>query len=499
MAPGPGDRARRLIAAVAVAAGVVTGSGRSSPAASAAVTQDATLTSDLDRIFAAPALSRASVAVRIQSLDNGRLLYAKSERARVIPASVMKIVTVAVAAERLGWDYRFETRLEAAGTISGGVLRGDLIVVGSGDPSITGNGPIGAPVFDDWADALKNAGISQVSGRIIGDDSAFDDEPLGAGWAWDYLSAGYAAPSGALSYNENVVVIRVTPGTAAGLAASVQIDPRGHGLVPDVAVTTAVSGSTASLTIARAPGTTQLVIRGQVPAGGPTVIRTTTVENPTAFFVEGLRLALASRGISATGGAWDIDDVTDAPTGVRRVIARRESLPLSSLAGYAMKVSQNYYGEMFLKAVGRRASGTTGSTERGRSGVMDTLAAWKIPGDALVMYDGSGLSRYNYVSADLLVDVLSHVWRNEQLRGPFVASLPVGGHDGTLEARMRTADLDRRVQAKTGTINNVRSLAGYADTMSGEKLVFAMIANNFTTPTAQVDAVMEEALARVLR
>jgi D-alanyl-D-alanine carboxypeptidase/D-alanyl-D-alanine-endopeptidase (penicillin-binding protein 4) len=113
------------------------------------------------------------------------------------------------------------------------------------------------------------------------------------------------------------------------------------------------------------------------------------------------------------------------------------------------------------------------------------------------MYDGSGLSRYNYVTADVLTGVLTHVWNDGRLRGPFVASLPVGGHDGTLESRMKNAELDRRVQAKTGTISNVRALSGYVEGPGDEKFAFSMIANNFTVPNAQVDAVMDAALTRL--
>lgn len=457
------------------------------------------LQTDLDQIFGASALAGALVAVRVDSLRDGRTLYVRHNTLRVVPASTLKILTAAVAARRLGWDHRFETRLEMAGSVKDGVLHGDLTVVGGGDPSIAAQDLREAPVFGEWAEALRRAGITRIDGRVIGDDTAFDDEPLGAGWAWDYLSAGYAAPSGALSYNENVVVVRVSPGPAAGDAALVEIGPPGHGLEPDVQVVTGPTGSAATLAVTRAPGRTSVLIRGRVPVGGAPVVRTTTIENPTRFFIEGFRLALARRGILVRDGAWDIDDVTDAGRpSQRQTVARHLSAPMSSLVGYAMKVSQNYYGEMLLKAVGRGAD-TPGSTERGRAAVREVLGEWSISTDTLVLYDGSGLSRYNYVSADLMNDVLLRVWRDEGLRGPFVAALPVGGHDGTLEARMRNSRLDRRVQAKTGTISNVRSLAGYLERESGEKLAFTMIANHFVAPNAEIDAVMERALERLLR
>ncbi len=457
------------------------------------------LTADLDAIFDAPALAHATMAVRIESLRDGRLLYARQPATLVIPASNMKIVTAAVAAARLGWDYRFTTRLEAAGAIHDGVLEGDLIVTGGGDPSIAAQDLRTAPLFDEWAAALASAGIRRVDGRLIGDDDAFDDETLGAGWAWDYLAAGYAAPSSALSYNENVAVVRIEPGPAPGSPATLTLGPPGHELEVVNEVTTTTPDEPASIAFRRLPGDARLVVRGSVPAGSAALIRTTSVDNPTRFFVEALRLALVAHGIAVSGGARDVDELAQRPSpSGRRPIAVHESAPLSSLVGYAMKVSQNFYGDMLLKAIGREASGT-GSATAGAEAVRETLVEWGLPADSLVMVDGSGLSRYNYATADLLAGVLTHVWHDERLRGPFVASLPVGGHDGTLAARMREAPLDRHVQAKTGTISNVRSLSGYAETADGEKIVFSMIANDFTAPNSEIDAIMERALARVGR
>jgi D-alanyl-D-alanine carboxypeptidase/D-alanyl-D-alanine-endopeptidase (penicillin-binding protein 4) len=248
------------------------------------------------------------------------------------------------------------------------------------------------------------------------------------------------------------------------------------------------------------PGSTTLILRGQVALGAADIVRATTVANPTSFFVEGLRLAIGSRGIETEGGSVDIDDLPlgARPSTTRHVIASHQSPPLSALVAQMMKASQNFYAEMLIKAIGRTAAGAdgVGSTERGRQVVRRTLQDWSVPVDALVMSDGSGLSRYNYASAQLLVAVLRRMWQDERDRSPFVASLPVAGHDGTLGGRM-TDVLRRRVQAKTGTITNVRSLAGYVETTDGEKVVFAIIANHFVATNAEVDAVMEEALAGI--
>lgn len=454
------------------------------------------LSATLDGIFADPVLARAVIGVRVESLRDGRVIYSRNAATHVVPASNMKIVTMAVAAERLGWDYTFETRLEAAGRVAGGVLTGDLVVTGSGDPTIVSGDGGPSPVFDAWADALVAAGIRSVDGRLIGDDNAFDDEGIGAGWAWDYLGDGYATGTGALTYNENIVTVRTQPGSRAGDPVSIEVKPSGHGLTIVNQLTTGAAGSSASVTMARRPGDTTLTIHGSLPAGAKLSTRTAAVDNPTTFFISALSLALARRGIVVRDGVFDIDAIATPVTGARTPIAKRTSLPLSIVGAEFLKVSQNLYGETLLKTLGRR-DGAPGTAEGGRQVVRETLAKWGVPDDAIVMYDGSGLSRYNYVSADAIVAILRHVWDDARLRGPFLAALPVGGHDGTLDTRMKNTILDGKVQAKTGTIANVRSLSGFLETASGEKLVFSMIANHFTAPGARIDAVVEKALAAI--
>lgn len=167
------------------------------------------LKSDIDAIVGAPAFEHSFWGVLVQSLRTGETLYSLNAGKLFIPASTMKIITLAAAAERLGWSYTYETRLFAAGAVENGVLRGDLIVVGSGDPSITAEHS--DALFDSWAARLKAAGIAVVDGRLIGDDNEFEDNGLGFGWSWDDLPTDDAAPVGALQFNENAVRVAVAP------------------------------------------------------------------------------------------------------------------------------------------------------------------------------------------------------------------------------------------------------------------------------------------------
>jgi D-alanyl-D-alanine carboxypeptidase/D-alanyl-D-alanine-endopeptidase (penicillin-binding protein 4) len=470
------------------------------PAAGAATPAASTLAADLDALFTKPPFDTALWSVRIERLRDGHVLYERNPRSLVMPASNMKIVTMAAAAETLGWDHRFETRLVADGEVRDGTLHGDLIVIGGGDPSISAQDFAAPALFREWAEVLLKAGITRVTGRLIGDDNAFDDATLGAGWAWDYLPYGYAAPVSALQYNEGVAVLRVRPGAHEGDPATVLASPPGHGLEIRSTIRTGAAGSNASIDQARLPGQRVLQLSGSVPLGGPQAIRTTSVDNPTLYFVTALRGALADAGVRVEGDAVDVDDLDGYATpSSPRLIASHGSAPLSELGAYFMKVSQNMYGETFLKAMGRTARRGPGSLATGRAVVRGVLEKWDIAPGTYALFDGSGLSRYNEISAHLVTTILRRMYEDERHRGWFLAALPVGGHDGTLDERMKGTELQRAVQAKTGTISNARALSGFLTAPSGERFIFSMIANNFLRPSSEVDAIAEGALKRVLQ
>jgi D-alanyl-D-alanine carboxypeptidase/D-alanyl-D-alanine-endopeptidase (penicillin-binding protein 4) len=446
------------------------------------------LQSDLGAIFGAPIMARGTWAVEVRSLATGERLYALGSGRLMMPASNMKILTMAAAAETLGWDFRFTTALELRGTVEGGVFTGDLVVRGGGDPTINTRGNRAAVVFDDWARALREAGIQRIDGRIVGDDQAFDDDGLGAGWAWDYLQYGYAAPSGALQYNEDVATLTVQPGAAAGEAAIVRMSP-GSGLTLVNRATTGAAGSASTIDYRRPLDAPILEVTGSVPldADRP-VARDVAVVNPTLFFAQSLKDALIARGIEVTGTAVDLDDIAAefaAAPGQRRALVEVKSAPLTEVGTVLMKVSQNLYAETFLKAMGA-ARGGLGTTDGGRAVVRNTLSSWGVPDDSYVQLDGSGLSRYDYVTAGTVVDVLQHLYNDPRHREAFMATLPIAGKDGTIANRMKRSRAEGNAIAKTGSIANVRSLSGYVKTRDGEMLAFSILANDFVIPAATV-------------
>ena len=445
------------------------------------------LRAELTQVFDAPIMARGVWAVDIRSLDSGQSIFELNAGKLTMPASNMKIVTLAAAAEILGWDHRFTTTLEATAPIEDGVLRGDLFIRGTGDPTISRrDGRSGAVLFE-WIVGLRSAGITEIAGRIIGDDQAFDDESLGDGWSWDYLQYAYAAPVGALQCNENVSQLAVAPGAQPGDPADVQL-AAGAGLRILNRAVTGAEGSVEEIDYRRQLYQPVLEITGSIPAGGSTVESSIAVLNPTFHFAQSVRDALISAGIKVNGEAVDYDDV--APELVqaaepRRVLVSTESPPLREMAAVLMKVSQNLYAETFVKAIGASRGGV-GTTAGGLAAIRQTLTSWGIPPDAYVMADGSGLSRYNYVSAGMITAILERMYDDPRHQKPFVASLPIAGRDGTTASRMRDSLAEGNAVAKTGSIANVRSLSGYVRTRDGEMLVFSILANDFSIPAATV-------------
>ena len=474
--------------ALGVSAVLLSGCAHAQPASNVQVNTRAarTLAGDLDRIFGANLTSNALWGVHVKSLDSGRVLYSRNAATLMMPASNMKIVTLAAAAETLGWDYRFKTTLEATAPIEAGVLKGDLIVRGTGDPTINSRNGRAAAVFDEWAKALRAAGITRIDGGIVGDATAFDDRRLGQGWAWDYLEAGYAAPVGALEYNENIAAVSIRPGAKAGNAAELQLPP-GTGLGLLYHVLTGEPGSRTNIALERRTYDNYLDVIGTIAVDAAPVTRDVAVVTPTKYFAHSLLLALVERGIPVGRVPMDASErAPDAVNEPRRVLYESLSPPLREIATTMMKVSQNLYAETLLKAVGAAKSGA-GTAAAGRRAASDLFSAWGIPESSYVQADGSGLSRYGYVTAGMIVTLLERLHGDPKHREAFVATLPIAGKDGTISTRMRATRAEANAVAKTGSISNARALSGYVRTRDGELLAFSILANNFTAPAATIN------------
>lgn len=452
------------------------------------------LHADLNRLFDGPAFRHAIVGAVMETARTGTVLYARHPDTLLLPASNLKILTLAAAADRLGWNFTYETKLVAAGPIADGALHGDLLVIGSGDPTIDGRDPASTDLFARWADSLWQSGLRRIDGRIIGDGCALDEPRFGSGWAWDDLPYGFAAPISALQYHDNLVVLTIHPGPSAGAPATVEMMPDLSGLVLANRLTTTAAGSAPVVGLRRAPGTDTLELDGTVPAGHPDLYETASVPDPPAFFARALRAALVARGIEVGGNAVDLDAAPPAPDAQpATVLIDHRSPPLTAIATVMMKVSENLYAETLLRTLGAKA-GT--SAMDGPAVVRAVLEGWGFPADRFVIADGSGLSRYDLVTAGLLAGVLRHLAADPRGAADFAATLPIGGVDGTLAHRFEGA-AGPRVIAKTGSMMHVRALSGYVTARDGRRLVFSILVNNFDGDPLAVDAAIDAAVRRL--
>ncbi|OFV92335.1 MAG: D-alanyl-D-alanine carboxypeptidase/D-alanyl-D-alanine-endopeptidase [Acidobacteria bacterium RIFCSPLOWO2_12_FULL_65_11] len=444
---------------------------------------------DINAVLAAPALASSFWGVVVKSLKTDETIYSVNHNKLLMPASNMKIVTLAAAADRLGWDYTYETRVVGLGSIEGGTLTGDLLVVGSGDPSLDDWDGAATRLFATWADQLKAMGVTSVTGQIIGDDNAFDDDGLGFGWEWTDLGAAFAARTSALQFNEGSAQVIVVPGRAVGDPAAMTINPTTSSLVIRNLVRTSDSATSMAIERRRLPGREGIELRGSVPLGGTPVVQTVAVDNPTLSFVAALRAALVANGIQIGGPAVDIDDLpaAPAPNGAAPLITYR-SPPLSELAATLMKLSQNQFAEALFRTLGSSEGRAT--ADGGRTAARAILQGWGIAPAALTQVDGSGLSRYNYVTPESLVAILVHINRDERLRAGFEAALAVAGSDEAL-ARFKGTAGDGKILAKNGSMTSVRALSGYVTTGDGEALAFSILANNFEGPASTIISAMD--------
>ncbi len=489
----------RLIAAVlAIASTLACLSGTPAPAlaarpSAAAIQPDpvAALRTRVATILADPAIAAGTVGVEARSLATADTLVEANDHRLLTPASTMKTLTLAVTADQLGWDFTFGTTVTTTGTVANGVLDGDLVIVGSGDPSFDDWDGAASNVFAAWAAQLKARGITTIGGRIVGNDRVFTDDGLGAGWMWDDLPSGYSAAASGLQFNEGTAQVFITPGAGVGDTPVLALSPS-HARVPLVnSLTTGAVGSANSVSMEPLPRTPGARFTGSVAVDSARQTRLITVGNPTLYFVNAVRTGLQNNGIEVLGSAADIDDLVDPPVldGVAPVVEHR-SAALPVLADTLMKLSQNLYAETFLRTLGQ-LKGAGGTATGGIDVVRRVLESWGVPASELVMADGSGLSRYDLVTADAMTTVLAHVYADRRLRDPYIASLPVAGRAGTLAARMKGTAAEGNVQAKTGSFTNARSVAGFLRSADGEPLVFSIIANNYGVAPVEVDRVTD--------
>lgn len=445
------------------------------------------------------------------------ILYSRNADKLFLPASNMKIVTASVALAQLGPDFHFRTTFAIRGRLRDGVLDGDLVVIGRGDPTASDHMMRDAMLpLRAAAESLTTHGIRRITGHIVSGDDAFPDANIGFGWDWDDLGEPYGAGVDELMLNEGFTTVTLHGGSRPGASAHVTTTPvADYPVVRSRVTTVAGGGGTASTTPSAVFDASRgdLVVTGTI-APGDTATLLVSYHNPAAAYLYGLAAALRARGVILAHqavvppGESEISPGAGAPTAVvsSRAAAgvaavRRDTLftlaspPLRDILPALLKPSQNQIAEVLLKTLGLEKTGV-GSADSGRRVVASQLAAWGIPPDQFVVRDGSGLSRHDYLSPSTLVRILGTV-EHDTAYQVFYDALPIAGVDGTLSDRMRGTPASDNVHAKTGFVDRARSLSGYVTTTDGVGLVFSILCNNWTTPVHEVERVQDEIAVRL--
>jgi D-alanyl-D-alanine carboxypeptidase/D-alanyl-D-alanine-endopeptidase (penicillin-binding protein 4) len=489
----------------------------------------------INTILADPDLARAFWGIEVVSLSTGEVLYSQNADKLFVPASNTKLFTTAAALALIGPSYKFRTTVETMGTLDQrGRLTGDVVLVGRGDPNLSGrvlpynlrteHTDFPVKVLEDLADALAQKGVKYVDGDVVADDSYFAFERYGEGWTQDDLVWADGAPVSALTINDNVVFVNIQPADRPGERAFVNITPFADYYHVDNRIITTPAGTGRKIFINREPGSMVLTLWGNMPLGDPGANEALAVEDPGDFAAELFRSLLEKRGIvvyghtrthhtelaslstfSVTalasvhgGGDTQTPPVPKQPV----VLASYESKPLGDDLRVINKVSQNLHAEILLRLLGRE-KGTTGTVEGGLEVLRGFLTQAGIPKEEYVFYDGSGLSRQNLVTPHAVVTLLQYAAK-QPWGALYSETFPVAGLDGSLADRFRNTPAQGLVLGKTGSLDHVKSLSGYATTKSGDRVAFSVFSNNFgvTGPSPQdavdriIDAIVEDAPAR---
>jgi serine-type D-Ala-D-Ala carboxypeptidase/endopeptidase (penicillin-binding protein 4) len=431
-------------------------------------------------------MDTARLGVSVVDTATGRVLFERDANNEFAPASNFKLLDAAAALAFLGTQFRYRTDLYARGPLSGDTLQGDLVLVGGGDPVLA---------RDDLRRAaaeVTRMGIRRIAGTVLVDDSYFDEQRYGGDWAWDDLPYYYQPPVQALSVDEGVANVTVTPGSEPGARVAASIEPNGGmmSIVSDAVTTPA--GGTNDVDCFRSPGSRTIVIVGHYPADAQPFTFGCAVENSAlyaaAVFTQLLRDGGVSIGRAPIGklpSSTPLDIEVPAPestlTAARyadaRLIWSHQSPTLAQLLAHMMPPSDNFIADHLFKTLPVVALHQRGTFDGGATVERSFVSLLGLDARSIDNGDGSGLSQGDRITPHDLAEIL--LWETRSSTGDFfMRSLAQAGINGTVKHRLSGSDAVGRVRAKDGYIWHVSTLSGYADTLHHGTIVFCIMFND---------------------
>ncbi len=432
----------------------------------------------VDKFAGTQVLAHSWRAVDVRDASTGERVASYQPELACIPASTQKLLTTAVAMDVLGPDYRFETKLIAGGAVDNGALRGNLYVVGGGDPSLGSNMMDGVPgveaVLDRWVAAVQQRGIRRITGAVVGDGSYLGTDGAGRGWPWADLGNYYGAGAYGLNFNENSYTLSFAQRPQEGSTPPVlSTDPVVPGLTFTNELRSGPRGSGDQAYIFGSPFTYDYFIRGSIPVGTGRFRIRGSVPDPPLWVAQLLTTALRAAGIEVVQPPTTHLVVGPLAADTGELLVTSQSPPLAELVDRTNLTSNNLFAEALLREVYRvRGGGEQELTEV----IVDWLEEHGITTDGLQLQDGSGLSPRNYFPPALMTALLV----NRAGEARWRRSIPLAGRTGSMRNVLKGTVAEGRVWGKSGTIDGVRAYAGYVERPDGRRLVYHIAVNNHT-------------------
>jgi len=426
------------------------------------------LSAQIDAAVADPSLAGAKIGIAVSDVESGKSVFAKNDGALLNPASNVKLFTTAAALAVLGPEYRWKTVVYADGPIAGGELKGRLFLKGHGDPTLV--------IEDLWrlVSDLWSMGVRKVSGDLAVDDTFFDDIRLGPGFEQKQEDLAFRAPNGALSLNYNAVGVHVLPGATDGAPARIVIDPQTpYFVVTNAANTVAVGRTILTVESKEAPDHTEISVKGRVRMNDQGYYQLRRVAHPDLYTAHAFKELCARRGIKISGNV-----VRAATPATARALSAHYSQPLGVAVRDVNKRSNNFMAEQILKTLGAESIGRPGTWAKGIDAVAGFLERLGIARADYKMTNGSGLYDSNRFTPAQLVKLLATAYKDFRFAADFIGSLALAGADGTIGHRMEGGLAERFVRAKTGSLQGISCLSGYAGAPGRPPLAFAIFMNN---------------------
>jgi serine-type D-Ala-D-Ala carboxypeptidase/endopeptidase (penicillin-binding protein 4) len=441
------------------------------------------------KILTNSCLKKNNYGIKIYSLDRGETLYEIRSKKLFIPASNSKILTTAAALKFLGSNYRFTTRIYTDGILENETLKGNLYIKGSGDPKLV--------TEQLWlmVNELRNLPIKRIEGNIIADDTFFDSKKRIKTWIKNPGAQAYEAPSGALSFNFNTVKVYVSPGKKVGDRPIIVIEPENEYIKLENNAQTLRTGKRRRLIVNRVDKESHdlITVSGGINIGQPRAQYFLNITNPTQYTLNVFKSYIDLSGIKFAGKLQQ----GKVPDGALELYIH-EGEPLALALQGLNKFSNNFVAEQILKTIGGEHLGLPSSTKKGLRIFEEYMKELGYEPGQYSIYDGSGLSRQNRLSPEIIVDILRNVKDDLSVYPEFITALGVMGVDGNVKNRMRKVTNSNKARVKTGTLNFVSALSGFFQSKEGELFAFSILMNELKCSNRRAKKIQDQIIQKGL-